>query len=203
MRTNHDKRVLALNANFTPIATISWRRAIVLSIINEENPNKGLEIVDYYDDYILTCGNKHVPMPAVVRSPVYLKQDKRKVSFSRKHVFLRDQMTCCYCGHQDLSAESLTYDHVIPRVVWKKLKYVGTPTHWKNIVTCCKPCNRKKADRDLKDCGMRLLKEPVEPKPAQFVLGISPWSKIPPQWEIYMPPLYKHLIEKRAETVNR
>ncbi len=199
MRNNHDKRVLALNADFTPIATISWKRAIVLSIINQENPQKGLEIIDYYDDHILTCGNRHVPMPAVVRSPVYIRQDKRKVSFSRKHVFLRDQMTCSYCGTQDLTGETLTYDHVIPRVTWKKLGYKGTPTKWTNIVTCCRACNRKKADRCLKECGMRLLKEPAEPRAAQFVLGISPWSKIHPLWWPYMPPLYKHLMDKTRE----
>jgi hypothetical protein len=121
MRNHDHRRVLALNQDYTPIATISWKRAIVLSIINQEDSRKGVEIIDYYDDHILTCGNKHIPVPAVVRSPSYIRQDKRKVSFSRKHVFLRDQMTCCYCGKQDLTGEVLTYDHVIPRVMWKKL----------------------------------------------------------------------------------
>jgi hypothetical protein len=195
MKRTHDKRVLMLNMDFNPIATISWKRAIVLSILNEENSQKGLQIVDYYDDYALTCGGRHIPIPAVVRSPVYIRQDKRKLSFSRKHVFLRDQMTCCYCGIQDISAETLTYDHVVPRATWKKLNYNGSPTQWNNIVTCCRKCNRKKADRSLKECGMKLLRPPKEPSPTQFVLGVGPWSKIHKKWWVYMPPLYKHLMK--------
>ncbi len=196
MRNHDHRRVLALNQDYSPIATISWKRAIVLSIINQEDSRKGVEIIDYYDDHILTCGNKHIPVPAVVRSPSYIRQDKRKVSFSRKHVFLRDQMTCCYCGKQDLTGEVLTYDHVIPRVIWKKEGFKGTPTKWTNIVTCCRSCNRRKADRSLKECNMKLMKEPKEPKATQFVLGISPWSKIHPLWWPYMPPLYQHLMDK-------
>lgn len=197
MRTKHDKRVLMLNADFSALATISWKRAIVLAIINQEDPTKGLEIVDYYDDVILTCGGKNIPMPAVVRSPHYIRQTKRKLSFSRKHVFLRDQMTCCYCGKQDITGETLTYDHVIPRAAWKKLAYKGTPTQWGNICTCCKSCNRRKADRTPKEAGMILLRQPNEPSPTNFVLGLSPWSKIHSKWEVYLPPLYKSLLEKR------
>ena len=193
------RRVLMLNSDYSPIATISWRRAIVLSIINAENPHKGLQIQSYYDEYALTCGGRKIPIPAVVVSPVYIRQDKRKLSFSRKHVFLRDQLTCCYCGWQDLTGTKLTYDHVIPRTIWAKKGYKGTPTRWTNIVTCCIPCNRKKADKDLKESGMKLLKVPVEPKASQFVLGISPWSKIPKEWWDYMPPLYKHILCKNVK----
>lgn len=196
---NREKRVLLLNADYTPIATISWKRAVVMAIINMEDPRDGLEVIDYYDDSVLTTGGRHFPMPAVVRSPFYIRQDKRKLSFSRKHVFLRDQMTCCYCGKQQLDGEGLTYDHVVPREKWRKLGYKGTPTNWTNIVTCCTTCNRRKANRTPKEANMTLLKKPEEPRPQQFILGLSPWSKIHPKWELYLTPLYKNLLTKRRD----
>jgi hypothetical protein len=197
MRKQHNRRVLMLNADFSPLATIEWKRAVVQAIINMEDPREGLEVIDYYEDSVLSCGGRHFPIPAVVRSPNYIRQDKKKLSFSRKHVFLRDQMTCCYCGLQSIDGEHLTYDHVVPRETWKKNKYKGTPTNWTNIVTCCMTCNRRKANRTPKEANMTLLREPKEPGPQQFILGLSPWSKIHPKWELYLTPLYKNLLNKR------
>ena len=136
-------------------------------------------------------------MPAVIRNVKYVDLNKRKISFSKKHVFLRDDMRCVYCGAQDITGEILTFDHVIPKAKWKRLGFPGTATKWENIVTACRRCNLKKADKTPKEAGMKLLKEPKQPSSAQYVLGISPWTKIPKQWEIYMPPLYKHLKKEK------
>lgn len=197
MRTRH-KKVLVLNATYEPLALIDWKRAITLVMVNQENPKLGLEVVDYYDDAILTCGNKHVPTPAVVRCPKYIKQGHRKIAFSRKHVFLRDQMRCQYCGKQDFSGKDLTYDHVIPRAKWHKLGNKGSPTNWENIVCCCISCNRRKGEKTLKECGFKLKREPKRPTPHEYILGLSPWEKtIPLQWRTYLTPLYQHLLEEK------
>lgn len=196
------KRVLVLNADFSPMALIDWKRAIVLTIINEKEPMKGLEPIDYYNESVLTCGKKHFPIPSVVRSPVYIRQKGRKIPFSRKNVFIRDNLTCMYCGKQDLSGQDLTFDHVIPRVIWRNQNHNGTPTTWKNIVTCCKTCNRRKADRTPKEANMQLLKEPKEPNPHQYILGLSPWSRIHPTWEAYLTPLYKNLLQTQKKHIG-
>ncbi len=203
MKRKHGKRVLLLNADYTALATISWKRAMVMTLIYDPKTQEGLEPVDYYDDYVSTCGGRHMPIPAVVRSPKFIRQEKKKLSFSRKHVFLRDQMTCCYCGKQELSGEGLTYDHVVPREKWKKLGYKGTPTNWTNIVTCCGTCNRRKANRTPKEANMTLLREPKEPNPKQYILGLSPWSKIHPKWELYLSPLYKNLRQNPKSLDNK
>lgn len=190
MKVKH-KKCLVLNATMEPLALVDWRRAITLVI------SEILEPVDYYDDAILTCGQKHIPNPAVVKCKKYVKQNHRKIAFSRKHVFLRDQMRCQYCGKQDFSGKTLTYDHVIPRVKWKKLGKQGTPTNWTNIVTCCTSCNRKKGEKTVNEVGFKLLRQPVQPSPHLFILGLSPWEKeIPRQWTIYLTSLYRHLIPK-------
>jgi len=192
---NLHKRTLVLNADFLPLGVISWRRAVVLSIINEDDPTKGVEVVEYYDgDAIRGANNKEYPIPAVVRVAQYVKQKKRTIPFSRKNVFIRDQMRCQYCG-DTFKASELTYDHVIPRAKWKKQNHKISPTTWKNIVTSCIKCNRKKANRTPKEANMTLIAEPKAPNPFGYILGLSPWTKIPEQWKLYLTPLYKKMMK--------
>jgi 5-methylcytosine-specific restriction endonuclease McrA len=188
-----NKRVLVLNADFTPLGVISWRRAIILAFIHEQTPEKGAQVIDYFpNDYVVTQ-YQNFPMPAVIRSIEYIKQKKNTIPFSRKNVFIRDFCTCNYCG-KTLPITELEYDHVIPRSKWNK-KW-GTPTTWTNIVTACTKCNRLKADRTPKEAGMKLLKEPKTPSIHQYVLGLSPWNEIPSQWIPYLPPIYTSLYKK-------
>jgi hypothetical protein len=190
-------RTLVLNSDFTALGIVSWKRAVVLGWMNQEDPNIGLLIVDYYkNDEIIASGHKKFPVPAVAVVPKYTKRKANSVPFSRKNLFLRDQLTCQYCGFCDGTTTNLTYDHVIPRAQWKKLKYKGTPTHWSNIVTCCNKCNKTKADRTPKEADMKLLREPDSPSPHQYILGLSPWCRVPEEWEPYLTPLYKHLKRK-------
>jgi hypothetical protein len=187
-----NKRTLVLNANFIPLGVISWKRAIALSCLNKEDASKGLEIIDYYDnDYIIAAHGRRYPVPAVVRSPIYIKHKKNGVPFSRKNVFIRDQMICQYCGKK-FPPEELTYDHVIPRSKWKG---PGTPTCFENIVTSCIKCNRFKANRTPKEANMKLLREPKKPSLNNYVLGLSPWSTVPEKWDIYLPQLFKEVLK--------
>ena len=199
LRRSKKKRVLVLNADCTPLALIDWKRAIVLTIINQSDPTKGFEVMDYYDSSVLSCGHKKFMLPSVVRIPFYIKPKGRKVPFSRKNVFIRDQMTCMYCGMQDMTGKELTFDHIIPRAIWNNQNHNGTPTTWKNIVTCCKHCNRKKANRTPKQANMKLLKEPKEPGTHEYILGLGPWTKIHKSWEPYLPKFYKNLLKREED----
>ena len=187
------QRALVLNADYTPLSVVKWDRAITLSLINSEDPTKGAQVVDYYEgDYIKdTRGNKY-GMPAVVRITKYVKIGKN-IPFSRKNVFLRDQLTCQYCGKQ-LPPEGLTYDHVIPRAKWKKQNHQRSPTQWENIVTACVTCNRKKANKTPEEAQMHLIKPPQQPNPYGYVLGLTPWSQFPDEWNIYLTSIYKNLV---------
>jgi hypothetical protein len=141
-------RVLVLNADYTPLGLIGWKRAVVLVARNEDNPDIGAESIDFYPDKkILSSGGRYFPVPAVIRHVRYKRTKGKRVSFSKKNVFLRDKMTCVYCGHKDITGDTLTFDHVVPRKIWKEHNYKGTPTQWTNIVTCCRSCNLSKGDR--------------------------------------------------------
>lgn len=190
-------RTLILNADYQAFGVISWKRAVILSFINLEDSNKGLKIIEHYCDDIIHSQYESYNVPAVGVSPFFIKQHKQTVPFSRKNIFIRDGLTCAYC-HKQFPPNELEYDHLHPRSKYPDEK--GGPTHWLNIVSCCKRCNRIKADKTLKECGFTLLKQPIIPKASSFVRGITPWQVLPDVWLKYLP---KHYIDINQKFCHR
>lgn len=145
-----EPRTLLLNSTFEPLRVISWQRAVVL--LFEEK----VEVVKEYEDFDLKAVSITMKCPAVVRLLHFVNGRKQRVKFSRVNVFSRDKYSCQYCGAKP-GTSNLTYDHVVPRSK-------GGKTVWENIVTCCVPCNSKKADRTPEQAKMRLLSKPVKPQ---------------------------------------
>ncbi len=117
-------------------------------------------------------------VPAVVRLLRFVGFRKRDVKFSRQNIYARDKFCCQYCG-ETLRARELTCDHVVPRSR-------GGRTVWTNIVTCCRPCNRKKGGRTPEEAGFRLLRKPSRPS---WLLGFHARfaaHKPPPSWREYL-----------------
>ena len=138
---------LLLNATFEPMKVISWQRAVTLVFLGK------VDVVEAYDDEIRSV-SASVPMPSVVRLRRYARQERR-VKFSRTNVYRRDGFACQYCATQP-GVNELTLDHVVPRAH-------GGRTEWTNIVTCCVPCNARKADRTPEQARMTLARTPVRP----------------------------------------
>jgi 5-methylcytosine-specific restriction endonuclease McrA len=67
----------------------------------------------------------------------------------RNKVFERDNFTCRYCGSDDYPRGWLVVDHVIPAP--------DGPTVEENLVTACRPCNKRKGDRTPEQAGMPML----------------------------------------------
>lgn len=67
----------------------------------------------------------------------------------RSAVLQRDKMLCRYCG-KDLSNGIPHIDHVLPFLR-------GGATCLGNLVTACRRCNTRKANRTPEEAGMRLL----------------------------------------------
>lgn len=186
-----NKRVLVLNVDYTPMSVCEWQEAITGTFKHLDSYKHGVETVNFYrDDAVKDTAGRYHPLPAVVRTLMYCK-GKKSVPFSRKNVFIRDKMTCQYCGKMFEFCD-LTYDHVIPRAKWNHKN--GSPTQWDNIVTSCKPCNNRKGDKLIKECGMKPLKMPVKPHPHLYISGLSPWHYIPDEWLPYLPDVYKVLM---------
>jgi 5-methylcytosine-specific restriction endonuclease McrA len=162
-------RVLVLNASYEPINVCTVRRAAVL-ILKER-----AEILESHERE-LHSESLTIPRPAVIRLTTYVRipRDAHSRKITRRAIFARDRWTCQYCGSP---RASLTVDHVIPRSK-------GGMSSWDNIVTCCAPCNRRKADRLPKQAGMHPREKPRAPGPSIFVHVAV--TRVPDVWQQYL-----------------
>jgi 5-methylcytosine-specific restriction endonuclease McrA len=177
------KRTLVLNMDYSPIKVICWQRAITLTYIGKEIPGEGVTPVEYYDEVVYSGSGKAFPIPAVVVTNRYIKR-KKTVPIKKSTVFARDGFKCQYCG-REYHPEYLTFDHVISKDEWRKKKIPGNYTNWTNIVTACSPCNRKKSNKSLAQCGMKLLSQPKEADYNTYVRGQF-GKNVPEQWKVYL-----------------
>jgi len=142
-------RVLLLNSSYEPMMVLSWQKALVLWFQDK------VEIVQHHQVFARSS-RRSFQLPSVVRLKKYVRPRRfSHVRFCRENVYLRDQHTCQYCA-QKLSHRQATLDHVVP--ISKK-----GPTSWTNVVTACRACNQKKANRTPSGAKMPLMKEPVVP----------------------------------------
>jgi 5-methylcytosine-specific restriction endonuclease McrA len=114
--------------------------------------------------------------PEIIVTTAVQKFRSTRVNLNKSTVCKRDGFRCQYCGKK-FPESSLSLDHVIP-------KSQGGRMIWENVVAACLKCNVKKGGRTPKQAGMKLLREPFEPRwsPlfARRVRGAAPesWKKI-------------------------
>ena len=137
--------VLVLNADFNPINITSLNRGFALVY-------KGKAEILKSSEEPIQCGVKKYLRPLIIRLLNYVNFQKRRIRVNRHRIMRRDGYSCVYCG----SKKDLTIDHVIP-------KSKGGDNTWKNLVTCCSPCNLKKGDKLLHESGLVMKNPPSEP----------------------------------------
>ena len=182
-------RTLILNSDFTILHVTSWDKAFCLVL-------KGVAFnVDFYADRKVKDGRgRAYPVPAVIAIKKYVKHDyKRKKKFSRATVYKRDSYRCSYCL-QSKPASELTLDHVIPK---KNFKFGENPTYYENVVTACKPCNARKADKSCEEARMWPDKNPYTPMYYDIILGEI--KNIPVEWAQYLPKHMDHHHDKERK----
>lgn len=138
-------QVLVLNASYEPIHLCDAKRAVVLIV-------KGIAKSEQDTPQFLRSPSVVFPVPAVIRLVHYVKIPYKKRSYSKGHIFLRDNHTCQYCGNMQ-SNHLLTLDHILPQSR-------GGKSVWENLVTSCRKCNTQKGDRTPKEANMMLLNKP-------------------------------------------
>lgn len=145
-------RTLVLNGDYrplsyAPLSTVSWRKSVKMLLTDK------CSVLDSYDMSV-RYETSEVQIPSVILLNKFVHLNFSEPSaLTRYHVYLRDEYTCQYCG-EVYSYDLLTFDHVIP-------VSRGGITSWLNIVTCCKQCNHKKANK-VKGVP-RPLREPYVP----------------------------------------
>ena len=149
------ERCIVLNGDYTFLNVINWKRAICLIVKGK------VEVLKYSKKILKNCdGSVIMKMPLVIRLIKLIRTIYRnKVPFSKKNVFVRDGMTCVYCG---IKTSRLTIDHVIPASR-------GGPTDFDNCVAACRPCNNRKGRRTPSEAGMFLVRRPYTPTISEFL----------------------------------
>jgi len=162
---------LILTQGFQPHRIVPWEQAVCLLWMGK------IEVLEEYEETVRSP-SVEMSIPAVARLTKTVSARKKAVKFSRINVMTRDKFVCQYCGTK-ATMSKLNYDHVIPRSQ-------GGKTVWTNIVTCCYPCNNRKAGRTPQQAGMRLLKKPVQPKTLPLTPPPIPMNNAPEQWTWYL-----------------
>lgn len=140
---------LVLNADYRPLSYYPlslwpWQEAVKAVFLDR------VSIVAEYEQTVRSQRSEF-RIPSVVVLKEFVRPQKR-VAFTRFNLFLRDEFCCQYCG----SRADLTFDHVVPRSK-------GGITSWENVVAACSPCNLRKANKSLRQAGMRLSRPPRPP----------------------------------------
>ncbi|MBW1850684.1 MAG: HNH endonuclease [Deltaproteobacteria bacterium] len=145
---------ILLNADFTFLNMVDWRRAMCLM-------TKGkVQILKQSERVIRTAEGLAVKVPAVMKLIKLIRTlYVSRVPFSKKNVLIRDGFKCAYCGTQ---REKLTIDHIIP-------KSRGGTTNFDNCVSSCKPCNNSKGGKTPREAQMYLKVKAYQPTISEFL----------------------------------
>ena len=161
-----DASVLVLNRSWIAVHVASVRRSLNLvyqglaQVVNTED--FGTHDFDSWKEFSRFAVREYVRAvtfkfmkPEVIRLKYFNGLQKRKVRFTRRNIFERDDYTCQYCGRQPPERE-LSLDHVVPRSR-------GGSSTWDNLVVACVRCNDRKGSRLPNEVGMGLLRRPEKP----------------------------------------
>lgn len=165
-------KTLLLTPYYLPIKVLRWEDAVKMRYEGTA------DVVAEYEAEICSPSVTW-KVPAVMRLRKLSRSDKRGVKFSRVNVYQRDGYRCQYC-RQKFVARELSYDHVVPRSA-------GGRTTWENIVTACKPCNSRKANRTCDESSIWPFTPPRQPKTLPMTGPFIDRDSAPEEWQAFLP----------------
>ena len=115
----------------------------------------------FQDSEIIRTITYKIRIPRVILLLIYDRFPPRRVKFTRKNIYKRDENTCQYCGKK-FKPQDLNLDHVV------SLSRGGKDS-WENVVCSCVSCNLRKGSRTLAEAGMSLIRIPKRPHWRSFV----------------------------------
>ncbi len=143
-----DLTVEVYNADYRVLSQIPWQEAIRLILPG------AVYVIDLHSPAVhIHSPSLVIELPLSVALREYVHIPHKAVNrVTRDGVLRRDRYSCTYCGKR-----ADTVDHVLPRCR-------GGGDTWVNLVAACQPCNGLKGDRTPQEAGMKMIREPFEPK---------------------------------------
>lgn len=153
-------RACALDADYQPYDFMAWLA---------REPSS--------EDEAIGTPRGAICVPRVLLLNDYNRVPRAPLRLSRRHVYMRDEYTCQYCGTRP-GVKDLNLDHVLPRSR-------GGRSTWENLVTSCRPCNLRKGWATPDEAGMILGKRPVRPS-WSMALSLAAQRRRFREWEPFL-----------------
>ncbi|HJO11983.1 MAG TPA: HNH endonuclease [Gammaproteobacteria bacterium] len=177
-------KILRLNKTGLPVSWLTREETATLVVKELVIWSLGNTVMEIRGG-INRSGNQSVlKLPSIVACAGKVHKDNFNPPLENRFLFRRDKNICLYCGGQ-FKWNKLSRDHVKP------LSKGGSDA-WTNVVTSCRRCNNRKADRSPEDCGMQLLAIPFVPNQYEF-LYLSNHNVLADQMEFLSARFSRHI----------
>lgn len=153
-------KILRLNKAGTPIDWISREEAATLVVKDQVVWALGENAFEIRGGINRLGKQSVLSLPSILASDGSVKLSDFVPPLVNSYLFRRDQFLCMYCGGE-FTADNLSRDHILP------VSRSGTDS-WTNVVTACKRCNHRKANRTPEEAAMHLLAVPFVPNRYEF-----------------------------------
>ena len=177
-------KILRLNKAGVPVSWLSREETATLLVKDLVVWSLGNTVFEMRGGYNRSGKQSVLRLPSIVACAGKVHAEGFNPPLENKFLFLRDKNICLYCGGQ-FAVNDLSRDHVQP------LSRGGIDV-WTNVVTSCRRCNNRKADRSPEQANMELLAIPFVPNQYEF-LYLSNHNVLADQMEFLSPRFSRHI----------
>jgi 5-methylcytosine-specific restriction endonuclease McrA len=154
-------KILRLNKAGYPVSWLTREETATLIVKDQVIWSLGRTVMEIRGGINRRGLQSVLKLPSIIACEGKVHLENFDPPLENKFLFRRDQNMCLYCGGV-FATHELSRDHVMP------LSRGGRDS-WTNVVTSCRRCNNRKADRDPAESGMDLLAVPFVPNQYEFL----------------------------------
>ena len=153
-------KILRLNKAGTPIDWLTREQAATLVVKDQVVWALGENAFEIRGGINRMGQQSVLSLPSILASDGSVKLSEFVPPLVNEYLFRRDHFMCLYCGGS-FDAADLSRDHILP------VSRNGSD-YWTNVVSACRRCNHRKANRTPEEAGMELLAVPFVPNRYEF-----------------------------------
>lgn len=154
-------KILRLNKAGIPVSWLTREETATLLVKELVIWSLGDTVMEIRGGFNCTGEQSVLKLPSIVACDGKVHLESFDPPLENKFLFRRDKNICLYCGGQ-FGVTELSRDHVLPLSR-------GGKDIWTNVVTSCRRCNNRKADRAPEQANMQLLAIPFVPNQYEFL----------------------------------
>ena len=151
-------KVLKLSAQGLPQSWISLEQAVIHYAAQEVRWEAGGQVAVFHGGHNALTGQQSIiEVNSIIgtKGVPNINPFELRPGLTNAKLFARDRNVCAYCG-DDFHESELTREHIVPFAQ-------NGRDHWMNVVTACRACNARKANRTPEQARMPLLYAPYVP----------------------------------------